>query len=154
MTSKEESLVVLKPGDRAPLFTAQIYPAGKFELSTICSKTNLILAFYPKDDTPGCTLEICAFTNDLALFESSGTAVFGISCDSLESHQQFAAKHNLKVPLISDPDGAVSRLYGTIREGRQSANRKLFVIDKKGIIRHTHDGMPDNKSLLELIGGL
>jgi peroxiredoxin Q/BCP len=151
MTSPEETLVCLKVGDKAPDFSASLFPKNEINLSSFHGKKNVILAFYPKDNTPGCTAEICAFSADLASFESADTAVFGVSCDSLESHEKFTAKHNLTVPLISDSAGAVGRLYGALREGRNSANRKLFIINKQGNVAHIHDGMPTMSELLTLV---
>ncbi len=154
MTSPEETLVVLKVGELAPDFSAELHPPGKITLFEYRGKKNVILAFYPKDDTPGCTAEMCAFTTDLASFESQDTTVFGVSCDNTESHERFALKHNLSVALIADLDGSVGRLYGALREGHRTANRKLFLIDKTGKIRHIHDGMPENSKLIELLKNL
>ncbi len=154
MTSREESLVELKIGQEAPLFKAMMHPDSEFALLDWRGKKNLVLAFYPKDNTPGCTAEMCAFSQELESFKENDTEVFGISCDSLESHQRFSSKHELKQALISDPQGEVGRLYGALREGRQSPMRKLFIIDKQGVIRHVHDGMPANKDLLEIIRSL
>ena len=154
MTSPEETLVELKAGQEAPAFKVEVYPHAQLDSKDLRGKKNLILAFYPKDNTPGCTAEMCAFSADLSQFESAGTAVYGVSCDNMESHEKFVAKHNLTVPLICDADGTLGRAYGALREGRNSANRKLFLIDRAGIIRHIHDGMPDNKELLRLISDL
>lgn len=154
MTSPQENLVVLKVGEEAPDFSAELYPSGKLRLKDMRGKKNVIIAFYPKDNTPGCTAEMCAFSEDIGQFESSQTAVYGASCDSMESHQKFTEKHNLKVPLICDKSGEVGRLFGALREGRNSADRKLFIIDKAGILRHVHNGMPKNEELLKLLAAL
>ena len=154
MTSPEEKIVILKTGQEAPDFSADLYPSGKLQLKDLRGKKNVIIAFYPKDNTPGCTAEMCAFSSDISQFESSDTTVFGASCDSMESHQKFTEKHNLKVPLICDKSGELGRLYGALREGRSNAERKLFIIDKNGILRHVHDGMPKNEELLKLIAKL
>ncbi|MBX9689338.1 MAG: peroxiredoxin [Candidatus Obscuribacterales bacterium] len=151
MTSQEESLIELKVGEKAPDFTVTLYPSGSLKLAELRGKKNLILAFYPKDSTPGCSIEMCAFSESLASFESADTLVLGVSCDSMESHERFSRKHNLKQALVSDTSGELGRLYGALREGHRSANRKLFLIDKNGTIRHIHNGMPDIKELLELL---
>lgn len=151
MTSPEETLVVLKVGEEAPDFEAQAYPSGNLKLSQFKGKKNLILAFYPKDNTPGCTAEMCAFSDDLASFESSDTLVFGVSCDDLKSHERFSQAHSLKIPLIDDSQGKLGRLYGALREGHKTANRKLFVIDINGTIREIIDGMPKNEDLLDIL---
>ncbi|MBX9721759.1 MAG: peroxiredoxin [Candidatus Obscuribacterales bacterium] len=154
MTSPAGNVVVLKVADKAPEFTAELHPSGKVNLADFHGKKNVILAFYPKDSTPGCTTEMCAFSEDLSRFESADTVVFGVSCDNLASHEKFALKHNLSVPLIADPEGHVGQLYGSLKEGQRMANRKLFIIDKAGVIRHIHDGMPKNAVLLEFIQSL
>lgn len=153
MTSPEENLLVLKPGDKAPEFEAPMFPNGQFRLSEFYGK-NLILAFYPRDNTPGCTAEMCAFSNELSRFETVDTVVIGVSCDSMESHERFTSNHNLKIPLISDAEGKVGRMYGALREGRNSAYRKLFIIDKNAVIKKVIDGMPDNEQILHLLGSL
>ncbi len=151
MTSPAGNVVVLEVGQKAPEFTADLHPSGKVKLADFRGKKNVILAFYPKDSTPGCTKEMCAFSEDLSKFETAETAVFGVSCDNMASHEKFAQKHNLSVPLISDSEGHVGQLYGSLKEGQRMANRKLFIIDKAGTIRHILDGMPKNDELLEFI---
>jgi thioredoxin-dependent peroxiredoxin len=101
--------------------------------------------------TPGCTKEMCAFSADLDKFNSAGTQVLGISCDNSESHEKFAQKHNLTVPLLDDSARKVGEAYGTVREDKATAERMLFVIDKEGVIRHIHNGMPSNEELLSIV---
>lgn len=144
----------LKVGDSAPSFDLPTYPTGRAVLADFAGKKNVILAFYPKDDTPGCTREMCAFSTDNTKFADSETVVFGISCDDTESHAAFAKKYNLVQTLLADADGSVGRAYGTVTGSGGFADRVLFVIDKKGIIRHIHKGMPDNAALLEMVRGL
>jgi peroxiredoxin Q/BCP len=155
MTSVHETAsAVLKEGDVAPKFKLAAFPAGEISLDQFVGKKNVVLAFYPKDDTPGCTKEMCAFSEDLTHFAEAHTQVLGISCDKVDSHEKFAGKFSLKQPLLADPDGKVAKAYGTLKEGGTTANRKLFVIDKQGVIRHIHEGMPTNEALLTLVKGL
>ncbi len=154
MTTPRETVVVLNVGDPAPPFVLPSYPAGQISLVEYLGKKNVILAFYPKDDTPGCTREMCSFSADLGQFDSAGTQVLGISLDDMDSHEQFAAKHKLLLPLLSDREGLVARAYGTVKGDRPSAERVLFIIDKKGIIRHIHQGMPTNAELLDMVARL
>ena len=155
MTQVQDTLTTtLKEGDRAPQFKLPAYPAGMISLTDYRSKKNVILAFYPKDDTPGCTKEMCAFSSDLTHFEEVSTQVLGVSSDSIQSHEKFAGKFSLKQPLLADVDGRVGSSYGTVPAGKTTASRKLFVIDKQGIIRHILEGMPDNRTLLSLIKSL
>jgi peroxiredoxin Q/BCP len=96
----------------------------------------VVLYFYPKDDTPGCTKEACTFRDDYAEFEAAGAAVLGVSGDSSESHRRFAAKHRLPFPLLADPGGKVRRLYGVPATLGLLPGRVTFVIDGAGIVRH------------------
>jgi len=150
----ETASAVLKEGDFAPQFKLPAFPKGEISLEQFKGKRNVILAFYPKDDTPGCTKEMCAFSDDLSHFEEASTQVLGISCDKVDSHEKFAGKFSLKQPLLADESGAVAKLYGTLREGGTTASRKLFVIDKQGVIKHIHEGMPTNESLLSMVKNL
>ena len=150
MTTQTE----LKIGQSAPDFKLRAYPNGEYSISQFKDKKNIILAFYPKDDTPGCTSENCAFRDDIVRFEDTNTWVFGISCDDVKSHEAFSKKFNFTHPLLSDTDGSVAKKYGTFQEGKGYASRKLFVIDKSGIIQKIIDGMPSNSELLEFIKNL
>jgi thioredoxin-dependent peroxiredoxin len=150
-TPKQRYVRLPEVGQPAPKFSLPAYPSGQISLDDFIGRKNVILAFYPKDDTPGCTAEMCAFSSQLDSFAAADTQVLGISCDSLESHHSFARKFSLKQPLLVDEDGLVGQAYGTVRIGRNLANRVLFVIDKQGIVRHVVEGIPDNVQLLELI---
>jgi len=152
MSPMQDTLTsVPKEGDAAPKFKLPACPSGVISLDDFLGSKNVILAFYPKDDTPGCTKEMCAFSKDLAQFAETNTQVIGISCDSVQSHEKFAGKFSLKQPLLADVDGRVGKSYGTVTPGKTTASRKLFVIDKKGIIRHICEGMPDNEMLIALV---
>lgn len=151
MTSPQKTVVDLKVGDTAPKFDLPAFPEGKVSLDSFQGKKNVILAFYPKDNTPGCTREMCAFSEDLSKFESKDTVVLGISCDSVKAHEGFAGKHNLKLTLLSDQGGVVGTAYGTVHDGKATASRVLFVINKEGDIAYIHEGMPDNAELLKVL---
>lgn len=126
-------------GDKAPAFTLPAHPAGEIKLSAFAGRF-VVLFFYPKDSTPGCTTESCDFRDAYAEFERHGAAVFGISRDSLKSHASFAAKHRLPFPLLADADEAVCKAYGVIKMknmyGRQvrGIERSTFLIDPAGKI--------------------
>jgi peroxiredoxin Q/BCP len=151
MTTPQHSMVSLRVGDKAPKFSLPAHPSGTISLDDYIGKKNVILAFYPKDDTPGCTKEMCAFSDDLDKFNSAGTQVLGISVDDETSHGKFADKHGLKIPLLADQNRETGKAYGTVRDTGGNAERMLFVIDKEGTIRHIHTGMPTNAELLAVV---
>ncbi|MDX1917817.1 MAG: peroxiredoxin [Candidatus Caenarcaniphilales bacterium] len=108
-----------------------------------------ILAFYPKDDTPGCTKEMCAFRDDFASFKASGILVYGVSKDSIKSHEKFSNKYEFgSLTLLSDSLGALSESLGI---GEEFPKRTLFAIGKDGKIKYIHEGMPKNAELIELL---
>lgn len=146
-------LPLLEVGAQAPEFELRaLGPEGKLtvRLSDYKGKANVILAFYPKDNTPGCSREMCDFSDDLQSFADVSTVVLGISRDKIESHEKFASKYALKQILLVDDSGATGRDYGTVNDGA-NARRVLYVIDKEGIIRHVVEGMPDNQDLLQFL---
>ncbi len=127
-------------GDKAPDFTLPTDGGGKLSLKDLKGKT-VVLYFYPKDDTSGCTAEACAFRNSLPDFTKVRAAVVGISRDSVASHDTFKAKYKLPFPLASDEDGKMCAAYGTWVEksmyGRKymGIERATFLIDGKGVVR-------------------
>ena len=127
-------------GDKAPDFTLPTDGGGKLSLKDLKGKT-VVLYFYPKDDTSGCTAEACAFRDSLPDFTKVRAAVVGISRDSVASHDTFKAKYKLPFPLASDEDGKMCAAYGTWVEksmyGRKymGIERATFLIDGKGVVR-------------------
>jgi peroxiredoxin Q/BCP len=127
-------------GSKAPAFDLPAFPQGKIKLSQFKGKQNVVLYFYPKDDTPGCTKEACGFRDDLTKFAAADTVVLGISADSVASHKKFAEKFSLPFPLLSDEDHVVAEKYGVWVEknmyGKKSMGiqRATFLIDKEGKI--------------------
>lgn len=150
MTTQTELTI----GSNAPDFKLKAYPNGEYSLSQFKGKKNIILAFYPKDDTPGCTAENCALRDDISKFEEASTQVFGISCDDVTSHEKFSKKFNFTHPLLADVGGEVAKKYGCFKDEKGYASRKLFVIDKNGKIQKVIDGMPTNSELLEFVKSL
>jgi peroxiredoxin Q/BCP len=130
----------LEPGDPAPNFTAASDGGGTVALAKLKGK-KVILYFYPKDDTTGCTKEACGFRDSLAAFRRAGAEVIGVSRDSVKSHDKFKAKYELPFTLVSDEDGKICEAYGTWVEksmyGRKymGIERATFLIDGKGKIR-------------------
>ena len=93
-----------------------------------------VLYFYPKDDTPGCTKEACAFRDRMEDYRGAGIQVYGVPLDSPESHRRFREKHNLNFPLLTDVDGRAAEALGVLRENREKANRVTFLLDPGGKI--------------------
>jgi thioredoxin-dependent peroxiredoxin len=113
---------------------------GQVQLSALRGHT-IVLYFYPKDDTPGCTAEACSFRDANREMQKRGVVVLGVSADDIASHQKFAQKYGLPYPLLADTDTTVSQLYGVWKEknyyGKKyiGVNRETFLIDKEGIVR-------------------
>jgi len=130
----------LEIGDKAPDFTLPTDGDGTVALKALKGKT-VILYFYPKDDTSGCTAEACGFRDALPSFARTGATVIGLSKDSPASHDKFKKKYKLPFTLVSDEDVAVAKLYGVWVEksmyGRKymGMERSTFLIDAKGVIR-------------------
>ncbi len=127
-------------GDRAPDFALPGDHGSVVRLSDLRGRP-VILYFYPKDDTSGCTVEACEFRDAMPRFESLDAAVFGISPDPVESHKRFSGKFELNFPLLADEDRAVAEAYGVWREksmyGKKymGIERSTFLIDDEGVIR-------------------
>jgi peroxiredoxin Q/BCP len=97
-----------------------------------------VLYFYPKDDTPGCTKEACAFRDRMADYERADIRVYGVSLDSPESHRRFREKYNLNFPLLTDEGGRAADALGVLRENGKSANRVTFLLDTDGRIARVY----------------
>lgn len=131
----------LKAGDAAPAFELPTGDGGKLALADLKGKT-VVLYFYPKDNTSGCTKEACAFNDTLAKIKKKGAVVVGVSPDSAASHAKFAGKYDLSFPLVSDESKKMLGAYGVWKEksmyGRKymGVERTTFIIDGKGKITH------------------
>jgi len=129
-------------GDPAPDFTLPRQDGGEFHLGDALGHKPVVLYFYPRDDTPGCTAEACGFRDRYAAFVEVGAEVVGVSRDTVESHGRFAHRYHLPFPLLSDPEGRVHRLYGVPRAlGGLLPGRVTYVIDGAGIVRRVFDSI-------------
>ncbi|MFB9845283.1 thioredoxin-dependent thiol peroxidase [Mucilaginibacter ginsenosidivorans] len=134
----------LKEGDKAPNFTAKDQDGKTVSLSDFKGK-DVVLYFYPQDDTPTCTKEACNFRDNYQSLVSKGLAVIGVSFDTEKKHKKFITKYNLPFPLLADPDKKIIEAYGVWGEkmlfGRNYMGtlRTTFIINKKGIIIHIID---------------
>ncbi|MFH7245665.1 MAG: peroxiredoxin [Spirulina sp.] len=126
----------IQVGDLAPDFTLPNQAGTPVTLSDFRGKKAVVLYFYPKDDTPGCTIESCTFRDSYTDFAATGAEVIGISSDSPTSHQQFAAKHNLPFTLVSDEGSKVRNAYGVPSTLGLLPGRVTYIIDLEGKVRH------------------
>ncbi len=154
---------MLQPGDPAPDFTLPNADLEQVSLASFRGRRHCVIYFYPKDDTPGCTLEATDFNDLQAEFEAAQTEIIGISRDSCASHGRFRDKLGLSIQLLSDTDGEVCESYGVWREKtvrgqkRFGILRSTFIVDKDGIIRHAlYDVKPKGHAaqVLELVRAL
>lgn len=127
-------------GEHAPDFVLPAQSGGPVRLSDLLQHGSVVLYFYPKDNSGGCTAEACAFRDSYAVFTEAGATVVGISSDSVASHEQFAGRHRLPFLLLSDAGGAVRKLYGVPRTLGILPGRVTYVIDRQGLIRHMFTG--------------
>ena len=139
-------MAAIKVGDRVPNFSLPSQTGTTVNVSNLIGKKSLVIYFYPKDDTPGCTAESCAFRDSYEVFTDAGAEVIGISADSPQSHQQFAQKYNLPFTLLSDSDNRVRKLFGVPSTLFVLPGRVTYIIDKEGIVRHIFDSMLDFKA--------
>jgi peroxiredoxin Q/BCP len=126
---------MLKVGDTAPDFTLQSDSGKPFSLSAQRG-SKLLLVFYPGDETPVCTRQLCDYRDGIEAFKGLGVTVVGISRNDAESHRRFKAHHDLPFTLLSDPDLAVAGLYDS--KGMLGMKRSVFLVDEHGIIRYLH----------------
>jgi peroxiredoxin Q/BCP len=149
----------VKVGSVAPNFTLPSQSGEMVSLEDFLGHKPVVLFFYPKDDSPGCTKQVCAFRDDYEEFGRLDAEVIGISSDSVESHRSFSAKHHLPYTLVSDEGGKVRRLYGVLNTLGLFPGRVTYVIDREGVVRHVFSSqvgidrhVEDALEALELIG--
>lgn len=125
----------LKEGMKAPAIQAQDQHGKTIKLSDFLGKSAVVLYFYPKDDTPGCTKEACSLRDGHGALLGAGAVVLGVSADDVRSHKAFAEKFQLPFSLLADPDSAIIKAYGVKMPVVGMAKRITFLIDKQGVIR-------------------
>ena len=145
----------LKPGDDAPHFSLPDNQGRQVNLNDFRGK-RVVLYFYPKDDTPGCTTEACHFRDDFKLLENLGAQVIGMSIDDSFSHKKFAEKYNLPFPLLSDASGEVASLYGALNNFLviKLAKRYTYLINPQGKIAKIYLSVDTSKHSQEIIEDL
>ena len=143
-------------GMHIPQFSLPDQTGAMFDISTVLGKKNLVIYFYPKDDSPGCTKEACSFRDQYAVFKDAGAEVIGISSDDSKSHKAFAEKHRLPFTLLSDTGNIVhklfdvpSSLFGLL------PGRVTYIVDKKGIVAHVFNSqIQTEKHITEALDAL
>jgi len=123
-------------GDPAPDFTLPAQSGEQVRLSDVWKRGPVVLYFYPKDETPGCTTEACTFRDSYEAFKEAGAEVVGVSSDSVTSHESFASKHRLPFILLADDGGRVRKEYGVKATFGILPGRVTYVIDGEGVVRH------------------
>lgn len=145
-------------GDAAPDFTLPDQTGTPVRLRDLVGRKTLVLYFYPKDETPGCTIEARAFRDSYDAFTTAGAEVVGVSSDSVASHRRFAQHHALPFLLLSDRGGVVRELYGVEQTLGILPGRVTFVIDTAGIVRHIYSSqlrvVRHSRESLEAVRGL
>lgn len=139
--------MAINVGDKCPIFTLPNQKGESISIADLIGKKLLVIYFYPKDNTSGCTAEACSFRDNSEVFEEMGCEVVGISSDSISSHEKFAAQHRLNFNLLADTNKVVRKqfgvpgaLFGLI------GGRVTYVIDKKGYVRSVHNALTDAES--------
>ncbi len=151
--------LALKVGDKAPAFTVATSGGGKISLADYLGK-NVILYFYPKDDTPGCTKEACAFRDGFADFKKRGAVILGVSTDPVKAHDKFVDKFKLPFLLLADEDKKIVEAYGVWGEkmfmGKKymGTNRVTFLIGPDGKIKHIWPQVKPEEHAAEVLAAL
>jgi len=135
----------IEVGDRAPEFTATAQTGETIRLADYLGKESVVVYFYPKDNTPGCTTQACSFRDAYEAFTEAGAVVIGISGDTLESHRQFADEKKLPFLLVSDQNGSIRKAFGVPSTLGIIPGRVTYVIDREGIVRMKFNSQMDPK---------
>jgi peroxiredoxin Q/BCP len=146
--------IKVKEGDAAPDFDGPTSDGSRLSLKDFVGKKNVVLYFYPKDDTSGCTKEACSFRDNLGTLRGMGAEVIGVSLDSVQSHKKFASKYKLPFPLISDKEKRIANAYGVLKEAGASASRITFIIDKAGKVAKVFPKVDVTKHTEEVVAAL
>lgn len=147
---------MIHTGQTAPPFSLHDADMQPVKLSSFRGKKHVVLFFYPRDGTPGCTLEACDFSDHEDQFVRHDCVILGISRDDCLTHADFRDRNGLSISLLADPEGEVCRMYGVLQERetegvrRECVLRSTFVIDKKGVVRHAAYGVKPRRHAAEI----
>ena len=148
-----QSLTSLKPGQPAPVFSAPDADGKPVRLADYHGK-KVVLYFYPKDDTPGCTIESCGLRDNYSQIKQLGAEVLGVSVDDSHSHRKFTDKFNLPFRLVADTDKSISKAYGVLNEEKGWDRRVTFLIDEQGKIVRIFDPVKASEHPAEIVNVL
>lgn len=145
---------MLDIGSQAPDFDLEDETGKRVRLADFRGSSSVVLMFYPADNTPGCTRQLCAARDDYDRYVSAGIAVFGVNPGSVEAHRRFSERHSFKTPLLLDNGGRVSRAYDALMPVPliTIVNRTVVGIDRDGIVRFYQRGMPSTDTILGAMG--
>ncbi len=146
----QNEAVKLRVGDVAPPVVGLDQDGQEWKLAAVKGEKLVLLYFYPKDDTPGCTVEACGLRDRMGELKMQGVEVIGVSFDDAASHRQFIAKHDLNFRLLADTDGKIADAYGARQSGQSRARRVSFLIGKEGKILHITDSPSAEVHLREM----
>lgn len=144
----------LAVGTKAPDFDLPATPDGKNVKLADFKGKNLVIVFYPKDQTPGCTQQLCALRDDTEDFKKLNTEIIASNFDGLDSHNRFAEKQNYKMPILVDADFSMARDYHALKikdDGGKGIQRTVYILDGDGVVRYAKQGLPPDTELLEAI---
>jgi len=143
----------IQEGTRAPEFTSLLTTGDVVKLDDYKGK-KVVLYFYPKDDTPGCTIEACGLRDQYEKIRELGAEVLGVSVDNVVSHQHFTQKFKLPFQLVADSDKSITKAYGVLNEKSNMARRVTFIIDEKGIVEKVFDPVKADAHTQQVIEAL
>src|SRR5438034_5203226 len=145
---------MLEIGQAAPDFDLEDENGARVQLADLRGKSSVVLMFYPADNTPGCTKQLCTARDDYDKYEAAGVEVFGVNPGSAATHRKFSERHGFKTPLLLDEGGKVSRAYDALMPIPiiNIVNRTVVGIDRDGIVRFYERGMPSTSTILSAMG--
>lgn len=139
---------LLKVGDSAPDFSSVDQDGNPVKLGDFKGKP-VVMYFYPKDDTPGCTVEACNFRDNSELYEKAGVKVLGVSVDNQKSHKKFVDKYELNFTLVADDSKTIAKAYGVL--GERNASRVTYIIDRDGKVSHVYPKVSPKEHAVEVM---
>ncbi len=142
---------MLTVGTDAPDFALESHRGGTVRLSDLRGNKRALLVFYPKDDTPGCTAQLCAIRDDFSVLANADVVPFGINADGVVEHQAFATSQNYQFDLLVDADGETTRAYGADRPDNPMPQRTVYIVGRDGRILFAERGAPSPATMLEAV---